>query len=104
MCMLLLVQLVAVTFDVTIVFMDFAGYLQLKFGVFSFAYAVKLELEIVALNQLVELNAEHRAVDISLGEDGIRRNFIEYAILCVAKSSPRISSRLRDQWRHDHRG
>ena len=56
MCMPLLVQLVAVTFDVTIVFMDFAGYLQLKFGVFSFAYAVKLELEFVALNQLVELS------------------------------------------------
>jgi glutamine synthetase len=56
MCLLLLVQLVAITFDVAIVFMDFAGYLQLKFIVFSFAYAVKLELEFVALNQLVELS------------------------------------------------
>jgi hypothetical protein len=56
MCLLLLVQLVAIIFDVAIVFMDFAGYLQLKFIVFSFAYAVKLELEFVALNQLVELS------------------------------------------------
>jgi hypothetical protein len=56
MCLLLLVQLVAIILDVAIVFMDFAGYLQLKFIVFSFAYAVKLELEFVALNQLVELS------------------------------------------------
>jgi hypothetical protein len=56
MCLLLLVQLVAITFDVAIVFMDFAGFLQLKFIIFSFAYAVKLELEFVALNQLVELS------------------------------------------------
>lgn len=56
MCLLLLVQFVAIAFDVAIVFMDFAGYLQLKFIVFSFAYAVKLELEFVALNQLVELS------------------------------------------------
>ncbi|CAN9313324.1 unnamed protein product [Alternaria sp. RS040] len=56
MCLLLLVQFVVIAFDVAIVFMDFAGYLQLKFIVFSFAYAVKLELEFVALNQLVELS------------------------------------------------
>jgi hypothetical protein len=56
MCLLLLVQIVAITIDVAIVFMDFAGYLQLKFIVFSFAYAVKLELEFVALNQLVEMS------------------------------------------------
>jgi hypothetical protein len=56
MCLLLLVQLVAITFDVAIVFMDFAGYLQLKFIIFSFAYTMKLELEFVALNQLVELS------------------------------------------------
>jgi hypothetical protein len=56
MCLLLLVQFVAIAFDVAIAFMDFAGYLQLKFIVFSFAYAVKLELEFVALNQLVELS------------------------------------------------
>jgi hypothetical protein len=56
MSLLLLVQLVAISFDIAIVFMDFAGFLQLKFIVFSFAYAVKLELEFVALNQLVELS------------------------------------------------
>ncbi|KAL1795383.1 hypothetical protein ACET3X_007199 [Alternaria dauci] len=56
MCLLLLVQLVAISIDAAIVYMDCAGYLQLKFIVFSFAYAVKLELEFVALNQLVELS------------------------------------------------
>lgn len=57
MCLLLLVQILAITFDVAIVFMDFAGYLQLKFICFSFVYAIKLELEFVALNQLVELSS-----------------------------------------------
>lgn len=56
MCLLMFVQVLAIAFDFAIVFMDFAGYLQLKFISFSLVYAIKLELEFVALNQLVELS------------------------------------------------
>lgn len=56
MCLLMVVQILAIAFDIAIVFMDFAGYLQLKFMSFSLVYAIKLELEFVALNQLVELS------------------------------------------------
>jgi hypothetical protein len=56
MALLLFVQVLAILFDVAIVFMDFAGYLQLKFMSFSLVYAIKLELEFIALNQLVELS------------------------------------------------
>jgi hypothetical protein len=56
MTALFLVQVVIIAIDIGIIVIDFLGYLQLKLFVNSFVYAVKLELEMVVLNQLVELS------------------------------------------------
>jgi hypothetical protein len=56
MCLLLLVQIVIIAVDIALIVIDFAGYLQLKLFIHSFVYSVKLELEFVVLNQLVELS------------------------------------------------
>ncbi|KAL6702833.1 hypothetical protein ACN47E_000919 [Coniothyrium glycines] len=56
MILLILVQIVVVAVDMAIILIDFAGYITLKVSLLSFAYAVKLELEFVVLNQLVELS------------------------------------------------
>jgi hypothetical protein len=56
MMALLMVQVTIIAVDVAIIVIDFLGYLQLKLFINSFVYAVKLELEMVVLNQLVELS------------------------------------------------
>ncbi|KAF2023134.1 hypothetical protein EK21DRAFT_47103, partial [Setomelanomma holmii] len=56
MFLLLLVQVAIVVVDVALIVIDFAGYLQLKLFIHSFVCSVKLELEFVVLNQLVELS------------------------------------------------
>ncbi|KAH7383346.1 hypothetical protein BKA66DRAFT_441678 [Pyrenochaeta sp. MPI-SDFR-AT-0127] len=56
MFLLLLVQVIIVAVDIALIVIDFAGYLQLKLFIHSFVYSVKLELEFVVLNQLVELS------------------------------------------------
>ncbi|KAH7093220.1 hypothetical protein FB567DRAFT_587661 [Paraphoma chrysanthemicola] len=56
MCLLMLVQVIIVSVDITIIVLDLAGYLRLKTFIHSFVYTVKLELEFVTLNQLVELS------------------------------------------------
>jgi hypothetical protein len=56
MFLLLLVQFIIIVFDVAIIFIDLAGYLQLKVFIHSFVYSGKLELEFVVLNQLVGLS------------------------------------------------
>jgi hypothetical protein len=53
MFLLLLVQFIIIVFDVAIIVIDLAGYLQLKVFIHSFVYSGKLELEFVVLNQLV---------------------------------------------------
>lgn len=69
MTTLLLVQVTIIAIDIGIIVIDFLGYLQLKLFINSFVYAAKLELEFVALNQLVELSK----VGIS---DGVANKFI----------------------------
>ncbi|ORY10240.1 hypothetical protein BCR34DRAFT_602221 [Clohesyomyces aquaticus] len=56
MFQLLLVQIIIVAVDLVLIVLALAGYLQLKLFIHSFVYAVKLELEFVVLNQLVELS------------------------------------------------
>lgn len=56
MFLLLLVQFIILAVDVAIIVIDLAGYLQLKVFIHSFVYSVKLELEFVVLNQLVEFS------------------------------------------------
>ncbi|KAF2820425.1 hypothetical protein CC86DRAFT_429166 [Ophiobolus disseminans] len=56
MCLLILVQIVIISLDVTIVSLNLLGYLRLKTFIHSFVYVVKLELEFVTLNQLVEFS------------------------------------------------
>ncbi|OAL52286.1 hypothetical protein IQ07DRAFT_597923 [Pyrenochaeta sp. DS3sAY3a] len=56
MFLLLLVQIVIIAADIALIVIDLAGYLQLKLFIHSFVYAVKLELEFVVLNQLLELS------------------------------------------------
>jgi hypothetical protein len=56
MTTLSLVQIIIIVIDIGIIVIDFLGYLQLKLFINSFVYAAKLELEFVALNQLVELS------------------------------------------------
>lgn len=51
-----LVQIIIIAIDIGIIVIDFLGFLQLKLFINSFVYAAKLELEFVALNQLVELS------------------------------------------------
>ncbi|KAF2730070.1 hypothetical protein EJ04DRAFT_397684, partial [Polyplosphaeria fusca] len=56
MFLLILVQIIIVLVDVALIALDAAGMLQIKGIILSFAYAVKLELEFVVLNQLVDLS------------------------------------------------
>lgn len=50
------VQIVIVAVDIALIVIDFANFLELKLFIHSFVYSVKLELEFVVLNQLVELS------------------------------------------------
>jgi hypothetical protein len=56
MSLLLAVQVIIICIDITLVIMEFAGLVELKLFLHSFAYSVKLELEFVVLNQLVQLS------------------------------------------------
>jgi hypothetical protein len=49
-------QAVVVALDLAIIILDFCGYLMLKLFINSFCYCVKLELEFMVLNQLVEIS------------------------------------------------
>ncbi|KAH7384126.1 hypothetical protein DE146DRAFT_792527 [Phaeosphaeria sp. MPI-PUGE-AT-0046c] len=69
MTTLLLVQITIIAIDIGIIVIDFLGYLQLKLFINSFVYAAKLELEFVALNQLVELSKVGTS-------DGVSKQFI----------------------------
>jgi hypothetical protein len=56
MILLLAVQTVVVLIDVAIITIDFLGLIKLKGFIHSFIYCLKLELEFVVLNQLVEIS------------------------------------------------
>lgn len=56
MILLLIIQFIVVTIDVAIITIDLLGLLQLKGMIHSFIYCVKLELEFLVLNQLVEIS------------------------------------------------
>jgi hypothetical protein len=56
MILLLAVQTVVVLIDVALITIDFLGLIKLKGFIHSFIYCVKLELEFVVLNQLVEIS------------------------------------------------
>lgn len=56
MLLLFSVQIVILIVDLAILVLDFAGLLALKLFIHSFVYSVKLELEFVVLNQLVEIS------------------------------------------------
>ncbi|KAE9988203.1 hypothetical protein EG328_000159 [Venturia inaequalis] len=56
MCLLLGVQVIIIIVDIALIAVDFADLLMLKLFIHSFIYSVKLELEFVVLNQLVELS------------------------------------------------
>jgi hypothetical protein len=56
MCLLLLAQIIIISLDITIVVLDLAKYLKLKVIIHGFVYSIKLELEFVVLNQLIDLS------------------------------------------------
>jgi hypothetical protein len=56
MYLLLAVQAIVVAIDIALIVIDFLGFLTLKLFIHSFVYCVKLELEFLVLNQLVELS------------------------------------------------
>jgi hypothetical protein len=56
MCLLLLIQVFIISLDITVIVLDLAGYLKLKVFIHSFVYSIKLELEFVVLNQLIEIS------------------------------------------------
>jgi hypothetical protein len=56
MILLLAVQTVVVLIDIALITIDFLGLIKLKGFIHSFIYCVKLELEFVVLNQLVEIS------------------------------------------------
>lgn len=64
MTLLLGVQIVVLLIDVALISVDFLGLNTLKLFINSFVYAIKLELEFLVLNQLVEISR--------LGVTGIR--------------------------------
>jgi hypothetical protein len=55
-CLLLFAQVVIILLDVTIVGLNMAGLSKLKAIVHSFIYCIKLELEFVVLNQLIDIS------------------------------------------------
>lgn len=50
------VQLLVVSIDIIVVVFDCAGYFAVKSLIYPFTYAIKLELEFIALNQLVAIS------------------------------------------------
>lgn len=56
MVLLLLIQVFIIALDIGICTLNLVGERQLKVIVHSFAYAIKLELEFVVLNQLINLS------------------------------------------------
>jgi hypothetical protein len=56
MGLLLFIQVIIIALDITIIVLDLSGYLKLKVIIHSFVYSVKLELEFVVLNQLIEIS------------------------------------------------
>lgn len=56
MTLLLLIQVVIIALDIAICTLNLVGERQLKVIVHGFAYAIKLELEFVVLNQLIDLS------------------------------------------------
>jgi hypothetical protein len=56
MSFLLAVQIIIICIDIALVVMEFVGLTMLKLFLHSFAYSVKLELEFVVLNQLVQFS------------------------------------------------
>jgi hypothetical protein len=56
MTLLLLIQVVIIALDIGICTLNLVGERQLKVMVHGFAYAIKLELEFVVLNQLIDLS------------------------------------------------
>lgn len=58
MFLLLFSQGIVTSLDITIITIDFLGYQSLKLFIHSFIYSVKLEMEFIVLNQLVELSKE----------------------------------------------
>ncbi|KAH7378372.1 hypothetical protein DE146DRAFT_318321 [Phaeosphaeria sp. MPI-PUGE-AT-0046c] len=56
MCLLLLAQIVIISLDITIIALNLAGFAKLKVIIHSFIYSIKLELEFVVLNQLIDLS------------------------------------------------
>ncbi|KAE9980106.1 hypothetical protein EG328_000471 [Venturia inaequalis] len=53
--MLFVVQAVVIMLDIIVITLDLAGYFTLKAIIHSWVYGLKLELEFVVLNQLVEI-------------------------------------------------
>jgi hypothetical protein len=49
-------QVIIIILDITIIVLDLAGYLKPKVFIHSFVYSIKLELEFVVLNQLIEIS------------------------------------------------
>lgn len=56
MSLLLLIQVIIIGLDIAICTLNLVGEKQLKVIVHSFVYAIKLELEFVVLNQLIEIS------------------------------------------------
>lgn len=56
MILLLIIQAIVVFIDAALITIDLLGLLQLKGMIHSFIYCVKLELEFLVLNQLVEIS------------------------------------------------
>lgn len=52
----IIVQIVVTVIDIIVATVDCAGYFGAKALIYSFTYAIKLELEFVALNQLVAIS------------------------------------------------
>jgi hypothetical protein len=69
MSLLLAVQIIIICVDILLVVMEFTSLAKLKLYLHSFVYSVKLELEFVVLNQLVQIS--------QLGVAGISNGFRE---------------------------
>ncbi|KAF2092882.1 hypothetical protein NA57DRAFT_18145, partial [Rhizodiscina lignyota] len=56
MVLLLVVQFIVLALDIIIIVVDCSGYFTLKAIIHSFVYAIKLDMEFVVLNQLVDIS------------------------------------------------
>ena len=56
MITMLVIQAIVVFVDASLITIDLLGLLQVKNTIHSFIYAVKLELEVLVLNQLVKIS------------------------------------------------